>query len=132
MAQGFSATSSYRSTATIGYNINGGNAAISTGVAGLGIQVPFGCTISSVTVVADQTGSISIDIWKAPLANYPPVVGNSICGSSYPTITSNVKYTDSNLTGWTTAITADDFLFYNVRSCSTIQNATVILKVVKT
>lgn len=120
------------STAAIGYAISGGGATITTGVVGVGLTIPFAATINSVTLQADLTGSIVIDIWKDTYANYPPTVADSICASAKPTISSGVKYTDSTLTGWTTSIAAGDVLYFNVDSCSTIQNVVLTLKVTKT
>jgi hypothetical protein len=115
-------------TRVIGYGIDGGGVAITTGVAGSGVSVPFDCTIQSVTLQANLTGSIVIDIWKDSYANYPPTVADSICASAKPTITASNKYTDSTLTGWTKTITAGDILYFNVDSCSTITNVTLTLK----
>lgn len=126
-----SALASDLNTASIGYAIDGGGAAIGTGVAGTGIRAPFACTIQSVTLLANQTGSIVVDIWKAGYASYPPTVSNTITASAKPTISSGVKYEDATLTGWTKAIAAGDVLFFNVDSCTTIQNVSVILKVAR-
>lgn len=120
------------STSAVGYTIDGNGAAITTGVAGVGLRVPFACTINSATLLADQTGSIVIDIWKDTYANFPPTVSDSICASAKPTISSGVKSEDTTLTGWTTSIAAGDVLYFNVDSCSTITNVVLVLKVTKT
>lgn len=119
-------------TAAVGYTINGNSAPIATGVAGVGLRVPFACTINSVTLQADVSGSIVMDIWKDSYANYPPTVADSICASAKPTITSATKSEDTTLTGWTTSIAAGDILYFNVDSCSTITNVVLTLKVTKT
>lgn len=126
-----SALSSDLSPASVGYAIDGGGQAIGTGVAGTGIRAPFACTITSVTLLADQTGSIVIDIWKAGYASYPPTVANTICASAKPTISSGVKYTDSTLTGWTKAIAAGDVLYFNVDSCTSITALSITLNVTR-
>lgn len=118
-------------SAAIGYTINGQDNVIVTGVAGTGIRVPFACTIDSVTLLANTTGSIVIDIWKDTYANFPPTVADSICASAKPTITSGTKSEDTTLTGWTKTISAGDVLYFNVDSCSTITNCVLILKVTK-
>jgi len=71
---------------TIGITIDGGGSAITTGQKGY-IEVPFACTISRATTLADQSGSIVIDVWKDTYANYPPVDADSITASAppYPT-----------------------------------------------
>lgn len=115
-------------TRAIEFIIDGGGATITTGIKG-DFLVPVGCTITEVTLLADQSGSIVVDIWKDTYANYPPVVGDSITASAKPTISSAVKSQDSTLTGWTTSISAGDTLRFNVDSATTIQRVTVILKV---
>lgn len=119
-------------TAAVGYGISGGGTAISTGVAGVGLRIPFACTINEWTLQADVTGSIVIDIWKDTYANYPPTVADTITGSSKPTISASNKGNSSTLTGWTTSVAAGDILYFNVDSCSSITQATLTLRVTKT
>ena len=95
------------------------------------LEVPFACTINRVTMLADQSGSLVVDIWKDTYANYPPLDADSITASAVPTITTAVKSQDSTLTGWTTAVTAGDILAFNVDSSTTITQATVSLKCTK-
>ncbi len=116
-------------TAAIIWEIDGGGAVITTGVKGE-IYVPFACTITAATLLADQSGSIVVDVYKAAYASYPP--SSSICASAKPTISATNKATDSTLTGWTTAIAAGDTLRFNVDSVGTVTRCTVILTVVKT
>lgn len=116
----------------IGYAIDGGGAAIVAGLLGGSLRVPFSCTVDSVTLLADQTGSIVVDIWKDSYAAFPPTVADSICASAKPTLSSAAKSEDATLTGWTTAIAAGDILRFNVDSATTVQNVTIILKVTKT
>ena len=103
-----------------------------TGLLGGSLRVPFSGTIDSVTLLADQTGSIVVDIWKDSYASYPPTVADSICASAKPTLSSAEKSEDTTLTGWTTAIAAGDILRFYVDSATTVQNVTLILKVTKT
>lgn len=117
--------------ATITFVIDGGGAAITTGIKG-DLEIPFGCVIQRATLLADQSGSIVIDIWKDTYANYPPTDADSITASAPPTISSATKSQDSTLTGWTTTITAGDILRFNVDSITTVQRVTLSLKVRKT
>ncbi len=126
-----SATGSGSSTAAVGYTINGGGSVITTGVAGNGVYIPFACTITSVTMQANTTGSIVIDIWKDNYASFPPTVADSICASAKPTITSSNKSQDTTLTGWTTSVSAGDVLYFNVDSVSSISNVVLTLTVTK-
>jgi hypothetical protein len=112
----------------ISFIIDGGGAAITTGQKGH-IEIPYACTITSVKVLADQSGSIVVDIWKDTYANFPPTDADSITSSAPPTLSSAQKSSDSTLTGWTKSISAGDILAYNVDSASTVERVTVALTV---
>ena len=117
-------------TIAINFIIDGGGSTITTGVKGY-IPIPFAGAIVGVRLLADQSGSIVVDIWKDTYANYPPIDADSITASAVPTITTAEKSEDLTLTGWTTAITAGDILGYNVDSVTTHQRVTVELVIEK-
>ena len=116
--------------AEITFIIDGGGAAITAGEKGH-LEVPFNCAIERVTMQADQSGSIVVDIWKDTYAAFPPTNADSITAAAPPTIAAAQKSQDLTLTGWTIAISAGDILAYNVDSCTTIERVTVSLKVAK-
>ena len=116
---------------SITFIIDGGGAAITTGIKG-DLTIPFNCTITEWTILADQSGSIVVDVWKDVYANYPPTVADTITASAKPTVTSSIKNQSSTLTGWTTTITSGDTLRFNVDSVATIQRITISLKVYRT
>lgn len=97
----------------------------------LRLEVPFKCEIQEVTLLADQSGSVQIDIWKDTYANYPPTDVDSITASAVPAISAATKYQDSTLTGWTTTLNEGDILIFNVDSVSTITQCGIFLKVKK-
>lgn len=111
--------------------IDGGGATITTGIKG-DVRVPYAGTITKVTLLADATGSIVIDIWKDTYANYPPLVADSITASAKPTLSSAVKSENSTLTGWTTAVSAGDILRFNVDSAATVTRVALILEMLRT
>jgi len=117
-------------TGVIGVTIDGGGSAITTGQKGY-VSVPFDCTITGWTLVADQSGSIVIDVWKDTYANFPPTVADTIAGTEKPTLSSVQKNEDSNLTTWTTAIAAGDVIGFNVDSASTVTRVTLTLKITR-
>lgn len=112
--------------------IDGGGATITTGVKGDIGPFPFDCEIEEWTLLADQSGSIVVDLWKDSYPNYPPVIGDVITASAKPTITTAVKGQSSTLTGWTTTIAAGETLRLNVNSVTSIQRVTLALKLRKT
>jgi len=111
---------------SFGIVIDGGGSAITTGIKTDAI-IPYNMTISSWTIIADQVGSIVIDVWKDNYATYPPTVLDSIAGSEKPTLSSAIKNQDTNLTTWTTAITAGDIVRFNVDSASTVTKVTLTI-----
>jgi hypothetical protein len=125
--------SSNQKTRTITFVIDGGGfgSPISTGIKGF-IEVPFSCTINSVTLLANQSGSIVVDIWKDTYANFPPTVADTITASAKPTLSSAQNSQNTTLTGWTTSITAGDILAFNVDSATIVQHVTLSLKVTVT
>lgn len=117
--------------ATIGLRIDNGSSVIQTGVGG-NLVVPFNCEIQSYTLLADQSGSIVVDVWKDTYANYPPTNADSITASAPMTISSSDKGTDSTLTGWTKTLLADDILRFNVDSVTNIKKLDINIVVART
>jgi hypothetical protein len=111
--------------------IDGGGSAITTGIKG-DLEIPFACTITRVTMLADQSGSIVVDIWKDSYANVAPTVADTITASAKPTITTAIKSQDATLTGWTTSISAGDVLRFNVDSITSITRVTISIRVTET
>lgn len=114
---------------TLNFVIDGGGSAITTGIKG-DLVVDYSGTITTWTALADQSGSIVVDIWKDTYANYPPTIADTITGAEKPTISAATKGQDTSLnsgSGW--AVTAGDVLRFNVDSVATIQRATIALKI---
>jgi hypothetical protein len=117
-------------TETINFIIDGGASAITTGIKG-DIRIGYAATITGVTMLADQSGSIVVDIWKDIYTNFPPLDADSITASAPPTISGAIKSEDNTLTGWTTALAAGDILRFNVDSITDIVRVTVALKLTR-
>lgn len=117
-------------TGTINFIIDGGGSAITTGLKGW-VRIDFDCTITAVEMTADQSGSIVVDIWKDTYANHPATDADTITASAVPTISAATKSQDSTLTGWTTSVTAGDYLFFNVDSASTVEKVTIALDITR-
>uniref|UniRef100_A0A6M3M752 Putative structural protein n=1 Tax=viral metagenome TaxID=1070528 RepID=A0A6M3M752_9ZZZZ len=116
---------------TIRFNIDGNGFAITTGIKG-DLSIPFDCSITSYDILADQSGSIVVDLWVDTYANYPPTDADSITASAPVSISSATKGQDSTLTGWTKALTRGRSLRVNVDSCTSITRAQVTLYVGRT
>jgi hypothetical protein len=124
------------SAASLHYVIDGGGLALTTGVKGY-LICDFGGTINSATLLADISGSITIDIWKCTYAQFDagathPVVGDSITASATPALASATKYQDLVLTGWNTTVNAGDVFAFNVKVAAVnCTRVTVDLKVIR-
>jgi hypothetical protein len=113
---------------TAGVNIVfSGTTTVDTGI-NADIIIPYDCDVTSVTLLADQSGSIVIDVWKDTYANFPPTVEDSITASAKPTISSATKSTDSTLSGWTTSLSQGDILRFNVDSVTSIERVLLFIK----
>jgi hypothetical protein len=85
--------------------------------------LPYACAISGWSLVTDQPGSISIDVWKA--AQAIPTSANKISGSSPPSLTSAQLAQSTAVPGWSTAVSANDVAGFYVTSATTVGRATL-------
>ena len=111
--------------------IDGAGSAITTGIKG-DIRIPFTGTITGNYLLADQSGSIVIDLWLDDQGAFPPTVADTITASAKPTLSSATNSSDTTLTGWTTAVTAGDILRVNVDSAATLTRVSLALTFTRT
>lgn len=112
--------------------IDGGGSAITTGPK-LDICVPYNALITGWDIVADQSGSIVVDLWQDTYANFPPTVADTITTSEKPTLSAATKNQDTSLNsgnGW--AVTQGRYLRVNVDSAATVTRVLIVLKVTRT
>lgn len=112
----------------IAFIIDGGGAAITAGFKGH-LEIPFACTIEGWTALADQSGSIVVDVKRSTYSGFPTTT--SIAGSEKPTLSSVQKNQDLSLSTWTTSIAAGDILEFVVDSATTVTRVTVALRATK-
>lgn len=116
-------------TKPITFTFDGGGSVITSGKT-VYVRVPVACTITKSHLVADQSGSITIDVWRDTYANFPPTNADSITASATPALSSAQKAENTTLTGWTTSISAGDWLAASVEgSPSSITFAVLTLEV---
>lgn len=108
---------------SVTFVIDGGGSAIATGACKLFLPVRAAGTINKVELTADQSGSITVDIWKA--AGAIPTSGNKISASAPATLSSAQINQTSSLTGWTTSVSVDDVFGCTVASVTTVTRVTV-------
>ena len=111
----------------LSFIIDGGGSAITTGQKGH-LEVPFDMTITGWTILADQSGSIVVDVWRDTYANFPPTVADTIAGTEKPTLATAQKNQDLSLTSWTLALKEGDILAFNVDSITTVTRVTISIR----
>lgn len=122
------ATEGGTGTRQLTFTFEGGGAVLAVG-AKARLYCAYACTITAVTVLLDQAGSVVIDLWKDTYANYPAVVGDSITASAKPTVSAALKSQDATLTGWNKTVAAGDTLVANIDSITSATHAQLILTV---
>lgn len=110
----------------VGLVIDGGGSVITTGVKG-DLYVPFACTITASTLIADQTGSVVLNVLLS--ASYATTPTVSIVASAPPTLAAAAAAQDTTLAGWTVSVSAGSRLRVTVTSVSTITRLGLTLTV---
>ena len=110
--------------------IDGGGATIATGIKGY-LEVPFACTVNTWTLLADTTGSVTIDVYSDAYASYG--TNTSMVGAgTKPAIASATKAQSAPASWTTTSIAAGNIIGFNVTSVSAVTRVTISLKVTRT
>jgi hypothetical protein len=103
------------------FAIDGGGSAITTGDIKNYPTADYACTIIRIDISADQSGSITVDVWKA--AGAIPTSGNKISASAPLTLSSAQLAQNGSLSGWTTAVAVGDVFGFNVATATTVTKA---------
>jgi len=122
---------------TVGLTIDGGGTVPPTGIKGF-LQLPWAATITGWTVIADQSGSASIDVWfiagSAPPATPTiPTSANKISASA-PAALSSAQAASGGATAigtWTVGLTQWGTVGFNLSSVTTCTRLTLEIQVTK-
>ena len=126
-AAGGSGTSSYTGLyGSFGLNVGNGYSVLTPGIKGW-IRTHAPGTIVSITLLANQTGSCSVDIRKCSYSDYP--VMTSITGAAGLVLNSEIKYENTLLSGYDTSINNGDIYSFCINSCNDIKKLQVIGKI---
>jgi len=122
---GAGTTAAVSTARAFGYTFNGAGTALTSGQTGY-LTVPFACTISAWNMSVD-TGTATVDVWKIATGTGIPTISNTITASATPAIASNNSLHSTTLTGWTTAVAANDIVGINLKATAsaTVVNLTV-------
>jgi hypothetical protein len=102
-------------------------AALATGVLCY-IVVPAAGTITGWDVVADA-GTATVDVWKIAAGTAKPTVTNTITASAKPALASGTAIHSTTLTGWTTAVAANDIIGFNLDAVGAAKYITVNVQI---
>ena len=117
-------------TETIGIEVDGNGGVISTGTKSFR-YIDHNYTITGWEIICDQSGSVTFSVGTISYASYDGSTSSSIVASDPPIVSSAIKNNGSSLTGWTTTLTAGDYISFGISSASTVTKATLYLKVTR-
>ena len=107
---------------SFGITVDGGGSVLTSGSKGF-VVIPFDCTITGWSIVADQSGSVTFGVEKAADGVIPTT---SIVASAAPALSASQILRSTTLTGWTTSVAANDVIEFLVSgSPATITRATL-------
>jgi len=109
------------------YVIDGGNSVIAIGLKGF-IEWGFAAQITGWTILANEAGSIVVDVWKDSYGNFAPTIADTITGTEKPTLSSAQKNQDLSLTSFSTMVAKGDIWAFNVDSVSAIKRVTIAFR----
>lgn len=115
---------------SVGVTLDGGNSALTTGQKGY-LTCPFAGTIVGWNITAD-TGTCTFDVWKIATGTAVPTVSNTITASAKPALATGTAIHSTGLSGWTTAVAANDIFGFNLDAISGATKLTLVIQINKT
>ncbi len=83
--------------------------------------------IDGVSILANTSGDLVVDVRKVPIGGFPATGGDSICASAKPTLTADQTYLDTTLTGWDKAAIIGDTYTFHIDSVTTVTDFEIML-----
>jgi len=106
-----------------------GASALSAGATSC-VPVYFSGTIKAVHLIANVSGSVTIDVQTVLHASWAGTASvSSITSSDTPALSSASAYTDTTLTGWTTTLAANTDVCFVMSAPTTIAGASITVEV---
>ena len=113
---------------TFGLTIDAGTQVIGTGSKGY-VTMPYAGTLDNWDMVSNTSGSIQIDLRKAPFETFPSTT--SITSGNYIGMTNSQKNTNTSLSGWGLTFSENDVYEFYVISAATMSRANIVIKTIK-
>jgi hypothetical protein len=89
--------------------------------------VPYACTLNAWNATVDA-GTVTFDIWRIATGTAIPTATNTITASALPAIASGTALHSTTLTGWTTAVAANDIFAIQLKTVATAKYAEIDLQ----
>jgi hypothetical protein len=86
--------------------------------------VPYACTIAAWDISVDA-GTVTFDIWKIATGTAIPTVSNTITASAKPALSTGTSLHSTSMSGWTTAVTANDIFGIQLNTVATAKYAEI-------
>lgn len=102
---------------SIGFTLDGGGSVISTGDTKLYPTADAAGAINRIDISADQSCSITVDVWKKAAAI--PTSADKISASAPLTLSSAQLAQNGSRTGWTTSVSVGDVFGFSVATIAT-------------
>lgn len=106
---------------TVSYTMDNGGTVLQSGVQGH-LLLPFGCSVNQWSLLADISGSLSVDVRRVSYTNWIGTTGvtstASIVTADKPTITAAHKGTNNTVTTWS-GLAANDALIFHIDTTPT-------------
>lgn len=113
---------------TVGTFFDGGGAALTAMTRCTNVY--YAGTINQVVIITDQSGSATVDVKTVAFGSYTgPGSTSSITAADIPALSSAVTFSDTTLTGWTTALSANTVVCFAMTSPMTATWLQIELKV---
>lgn len=117
--------------ASAGISIDGGGTTVTTGLKGY-VTVPYAGTITAWSITADGASpTCTFDVWKVATGTALPAVGNTIMGTK-PALTTGNAVRSTTRTGWSTTVTANDIIGFNLDAVTVATKITFQLEITQT
>lgn len=117
----------YGVTGTINVIIDGGGSTVATGMKG-DVTLPFAMYIDRWRLLAKETGSILVGLWRNSYANYPPTSADAMhIGETGPNIVAGIKNTATTANWMGATGASQDIVRVDVESSSSITMASLSL-----
>jgi hypothetical protein len=92
------------------------------------VVVPFAGTITKAQLIATPSGSVTVDARTVAFGSYTgPSSTSTITASDTPALSSATSYTDSTLTGWTTAVSANTVFCFYLTNPTSVTGVQIVL-----